>query len=194
MEEQLLVSIDRQLTRFEEYILKKAGEIPMPGLIPGSNRGTILENDIDVAIVKKFPTRRNWYLFLTKKGFMDDRTRLINIHNNDWPIRYALARTFSGMNIAYDMRVKADMFDMDSFLCFPEAMAHIVKSGVLDCTVSWSQTDYLDVWATLDYKEHYPDRNANDVSIFYWYGQLDRNGMLRGKLKLRKNDKEKYQT
>lgn len=123
---------------------------------------------------------------------MDDGNRLINIHNNDWPIRYALARTFSGMNIAYDMRVKADRFNMDSFLCFPEAMAHIVKAGVIDCTVSWNQTDYLDVWATLDYREHYPDRNVNGISVFYWYGQLDRNGVLRGKLELRKNDKEKY--
>ncbi len=193
MEEQLLVSIDRPLTRFEEYIFKKTGESPMPGLIPGSSRGTILENDVDVAIVKKYPTRRNWYLFLTKKGFTDDGSRLINIHNNDWTIRYALARTFSGMNIAYDMKVKADMFNMDSFLCFPEAMAHIVKVGVLDCTVNWSRTDYLDVWATLDYREHYPDRNAIGVSVFYWYGQLDRNGVLRGKLELRKDDKEKYQ-
>ena len=147
---------------------------------------------MDVAIVKKYPTRRNWYLFLTKKGFTDDGSRLINIHNNDWTIRHALARTFSGMNIAYDMRVKADMFNMDSFLCFPEAMAHIVKAGVLDCTVNWSRTDYLDVWATLDYREHYPDRNVNGVSVFYWYGQLDRNGVLRGKLELRKDDKETY--
>lgn len=193
MEEQLLVSIDRPLTRFEEYIFKKTGESPMPELIPGSSRGTILENDVDVAIVKKYPTRRNWCLFLTKKGFTDDGSRLINILNNDWPIRYAIARTFSGMNIAYDMRIKADMFNMDSFLCFPEAMAHIVKAGVLDCTVNWSQTDYLDVWAILDYREHYPDRSVNGVSVFYWYGQLDRNGMLRGKLELRKNDKEKYQ-
>lgn len=192
MEEQPIVSIDRPLTRFEEYIFKKAGESLMPELIPGNKRGTVLENDMDVAIVKKNPIRRNWYLFLTKKGFMDDGNRLINIHNNDWPIRYALARTFSGVNIAYDMRVKADMFNMDSFLCFPEAMAHILKAGVIDCTVNWSHTDYLDVWATLDYREHYPDRNVNGISVFYWYGQLDRNGVLKGKLELRKNDKEKY--
>lgn len=127
MDEQLLVSIDRPLTRFEEHILKKLGENLMPELISGSNSGTVLETDMDVAIVKKYPTRRNWYLFLTKKGFVDDGNRLINIHTNDWPIRYALARTFSGMNIAYDMRVTADMFNLDSFLCIPEAMPRKVK-------------------------------------------------------------------
>lgn len=192
MEEHLLVSIDRPLTRFEEYIFKKTGESPMPELIPGSSRGTILENDVDVAIVKKYPTRRNWYLFLTKKGFRDDGDRLINIDNNDWPIRYALARTFSGKNVAYDLKVTADMFCQESFLCFPEAMNHIIKNGTLDCTISWSQTDYLDVRATLDYREHYPDRNVDGLSVFYWYGQLDRNGVLRGKLELRKDDKETY--
>ena len=192
MEEPRLVSIDRPLTRFEECLFKKAGDRTMPELVPGSNLGTMLEDDSDVSIVKNNPTRRNWYLFLTKKGFIDDGDRLININNNDWPIRFALARTFSGMNIAYDLKVSAKMFSMDSFLCFPEAMAHIIKSGILDCTVNWSQTDYLDLWATLDFREHYPDRNADDVCVFYWYGQLDRNGILRGKLELRKDDKNTY--
>lgn len=58
--------------------------------------------------------------------------------------------------------------------------------------ISWSQTDYLDIQATLDYREHYPDHNADGMSVFYWYGQLDRNGILRGKLQLRKDDKETY--
>lgn len=194
MEEHLLVSIDRPLTRFEEYIFKKTGESPMPELIPGSSRGTILENDVDVAIVKKYPTRRNWYLFLTKKGFQDDGDRLINIDNKEWPIRYALARTFSGLNVEYELKVTAEMFDGISFMCFPEAMKHILKAGYLDCTINWSQTDYLDLWATLDYPDHYPDRNADEVHLYYWYGQLDRNGILRGKLELRSDKSEKYNT
>lgn len=192
MEEPRLVSIDRPLTRFEESLFKKAGDRIMPELVSGSSLGTMFEDDSDVSIVKSNPTKRNWYLFLTKKGFRDDGDRLINVKNNDWPIRYALARTFTGMSIAYDLKVSAQMFSMDSFLCFPEAMAHIIKSGILDCTVNWSQTDYLDLWATLDYREYYPDRDADGVSVFYWYGQIDRNGILRRTLELRKDDKHTY--
>ncbi len=192
MEEQLRVSIDRPLTRFEEYVFKKNGGNLLRELVPGSSRGTMLEGDPDVDIVKSNPTRLNWYLFLTKKGFLDDGDRLINIDDNEWPIRYALARTFSGKNVAYDLKVTADMFCQESFLCFPEAMDHIIRHGTLDCTINWSQTDYLDIRSTLDYREHYPDRNADGVSVFYWYGQLDRNGILRGKLQLCKDDKETY--
>lgn len=192
MEEQLRVSIDRPLTRFEEYVFKKNGGNLLRELVPDSSRGTMLEGDPDVDIVKSNPTRLNWYLFLTKKGFLDDGDRLINIDDNEWPIRYALARTFSGKNVAYDLKVTADMFCQESFLCFPEAMDHIIRHGTLDCTINWSQTDYLDIRSTLDYREHYPDRNADGVSVFYWYGQLDRNGILRGKLQLCKDDKETY--
>lgn len=180
------------LSRVIEEILKKAGDKVMPELVPGSSRGTILEYDIDVSIVKNNPTRRNWYLFLTKKGFMKVGDRLLNIENNDWMIRYALARSFTGKNVVYDLNVTADMFDRESFLCFPEAMEHIVESGVIDCTVNWSQTDYLNIWATLDYREHYPKKNADGVSVFFWYGQIDRNGILRSKLELRKDDKHTY--
>lgn len=193
MERQSHVLIDRPLTRFEEFIFSNNRDILKPELVPGSCQGTILENDTDVEIVKRNPTRLNWHLFLTKKGFREDGDRLINIDNNDWPIRYALARTFSGKNVAYDLKVTADMFSQESFLCFPEAMDHIIRHGTLDCTINWSQTDDLDIRATLDYREHYPDRNADGMSIFYWYGQIDRNGILRGKLQLRKDDEESYQ-
>lgn len=194
MEEQPRVSIDRPLTRFEEYIFKKKRDVLKPELIPGSSRGTMLEDDPDVEIVKANPTRINWYLFLTKKGFHVLGDRLINFDNNDWPIRYALARTFSGIDIAYDLKVTAEMFGEDCFLCFPEAMKHILKHGTLDCTINWSQTDFLDLWATLDYRDHYPDRSNDNIGIFYWYGQLDRNGILRGKLELRNDTSEKYNT
>lgn len=110
MEERNQVSIDRPLTRFEKFIFRKNRDMLNPELVPGCSRGTMLENDTDVEIVKRNPTRLNWYLFLTKKGFHDDGDRLINIDNNDWPIRYALARTFSGKNVAYDLKVTADMF------------------------------------------------------------------------------------
>lgn len=192
MEERNQVLIDRPLTRFEEFIFRKNRYMLKPELVPGSSQGTMLENDPDVEIVRRNPTRLNWCLFLTKKDFRDDGDRLINIDNNDWPIRYALARTFSGKNVAYDLKVTADMFCQESFLCFPEAMNHIIRHGKLDCTISWSQTDYLDIRATLDYREHYPDRNVDGLSVFYWYGQLDRNGILRGKLKLCKDYKETY--
>lgn len=192
MEERNQVSIDRPLTRFEEFIFRKNRDILKPELVPGSSRGTMLENDPDVEIVKRNPTRLNWYLFLTKKGFHDDGDRLINVDNNDWPIRYALARTFSGKNVAYDLKVTADMFCRESFLCFPEAMGHIIRHGSLDCTICWSQTDYLDIRAVLDYREHYPDRDVDGMNVFYWYGQFDRNGILRGKLELRKDNQEIY--
>ena len=192
MEERNQVLIDRPLTRFEEFIFRKNRYMLKPELVPGSSQGTMLENDPDVEIVRRNPTRLNWCLFLTQKDFRDDGDRLINIDNNDWPIRYALARTFSGKNVAYDLKVTADMFCQESVLCFPEAMNHIIRHGKLDCTISWSQTDYLDVRATLDYREHYPDRNVDGLSVFYWYGQLDRNGILRGKLKLCKDYKETY--
>ena len=192
MEGHSQVLINRPLTRLEEFIFSKNRDVLKPEHVTGSSQGTMLENAQDVEIVKRNTTRLNWYLFLTKKGFRDDGDRLINIDNNDWPIRYALARTFSGKNVAYDLKVTADMFCQESFLCFPEAMNHIIKNGTLDCTISWSQTDYLDVRATLDYREHYPDRNVDGLSVFYWYGQLDRNGILRGKLQLRKDDKETY--
>lgn len=192
MEGQNQVSIDRPLTRFEEFIFRKNRDILKPELMPGSSRGTMLENDTDVDIVKRNPTRLNWYLFLTKKGFHDDGDRLINVDNNDWPIRYALARTFSGKNVAYDLKVTADMFCRESFLCFPEAMGHIIRHGSLDCTICWSQTDYLDIRAVLDYREHYPNHDVAGMSVFYWYGQLDRNGILRGKFELIKDDKETY--
>lgn len=169
MEEQSQVLINRPLTRLEEFIFSKNRDVLKPELVPGSSQGTMLENDTNVEIVKRNPTRLNWDLFLTKNGFRDDGDRLINIDNNDWTIRYALARTFSGKNVAYDIKVTADMFCQESLLCFPEAMNHIIKHSILDCTISWSQTDYLDVRATLDYREHYPDRNVDGLSVFYWY-------------------------
>ncbi|WP_304648814.1 hypothetical protein, partial [uncultured Duncaniella sp.] len=110
MEERNQVLIDRPLTRFEEFIFRKNRYMLKPELVPGSSQGTMLENDPDVEIVRRNPTRLNWCLFLTKKDFRDDGDRLINIDNNDWPIRYALARTFSGKNVAYDLKVTADMF------------------------------------------------------------------------------------
>lgn len=192
MEEQLRVLIDRPLTRFEEYVFKKNGGNLLRELVPGSSRGTMLEGDADVDIVKSNPTRLNWYLFLTKKGFKDCGDHIINVANNDWSIRYALARTFTGINVNYELKVSAEMFSEDSFMCFPKAMSHILKHGSLDCTVNWSQTDYLDLWATLDYPDHYPARDSKGMNVFIWYGQIDRNGVLRGKLELRKSNKEKY--
>lgn len=94
MGEQNQVLIDRTLTRFEEFIFRKNRDMLKSELVSGSSQGTMLENDPDVGIVKRNPTRLNWYLFLTKKGFLDDGDRLINIDDNEWPIRYALARTF----------------------------------------------------------------------------------------------------
>lgn len=192
MEEQLRVSIDRPLTRFEEYVFKKNGGNLLRELVPGSSRGTMLEGDPDVDIVKSNPTRLNWYLFLTKKGFKDCGDHIINVANNDWSIRYALARTFTGINVNYELTVTVEMFSEDSFMCFPKAMRHILKHGSLDCTVNWSQTDYLDLWTTLDYPNHYPEQNSKGLSVFIWYGQIDRNGVLRGKLELRNSDKGKY--
>lgn len=81
MEERNQVLIDRPLTRFETFIFRKNRDMLKPELVPGSSQGTMLENDPDVEIVKRNPTKLNWYLFLTKKGFRDDGYRLINIDN-----------------------------------------------------------------------------------------------------------------
>lgn len=75
MERQPQVSIDRPMTRFEEYIFRKNSDVLKPELVPGSSRGTMLEDDFDVEIVKSNPTRLNWYLFLTRKG---SRTMVID--------------------------------------------------------------------------------------------------------------------
>lgn len=186
------IAYDKPLSPIIKSRINRIGNKLLPELVPGSSRGTILEDDIDVSVVKNNPTWLNWYLFLDKKGFIEYCDRLINVENNDWPIRYALARTFTGKHVAYDLHVTAEMFNQDSFMCFPEAMSHIIEGGVLDCDINWSQADYLDVWATLDYMDHYPNRNAEGVSVFYWQGQMDRNGILRGKLELRKDDKHTY--
>lgn len=186
------IAYNGELSRFVKMSLEKHGHLMMPYLVPGSSVETILEDDMDVAIVKNNPTRYNWHLFLTKKGWNDYGDRIVNVNDNEWPIRYALAKTFSGLNVAYDLKVTAEMFDEISFMCFPEAMEHIIKAGYLDCDINWSQTDFLDVWATLDYPDHYPDRNMDNLGIFYWYGQLDRNGILRSKLELRNDKSEKY--
>lgn len=186
------ITYDKPLVPAFKALLNKKGKTILPKLIPGSSRGTILEDSIDVAIIKNNPTWQNWHLFLKKIEFTDYCDRLFNVENNCWPIRYALARTFTGKNVAYDLYVTADMFSQDSFMCFPEAMSHIIKCGVLDCDINWSQADYIEVRATLDYRDHYPDRNADGISMFYWYGQLDRNGILRGKLELKKDDKHTY--
>lgn len=188
------ITFDGELSRMTRMSLDKYGHLLKPELMPGGSRGTMLEDDMEVDIVKSNPTRRNWHLFLNKKGFHDDGCRLINIDNKEWSIRYALARTFSGLNVEYGLKVTAEMFDEISFMCFPEAMEHILKAGYLDCTINWSQTDYIDVNATLDYPDHYPDREVENRGIFYWYGQLDRNGILRGKLELRNDKSVKFNT
>ena len=81
MEGHSQVLINRPLTRLEEFIFSKNRDVLKPELVPGSSQGTMLENAPDVEIVKRNPTRLNWYLFLTKKGFRDDGDRLINIDN-----------------------------------------------------------------------------------------------------------------
>lgn len=83
MEGHSQVLIDRPLTRSEEFIFAKNLDVLKLELVPESSPGTMLENDTDVEIVKRNPSRLNWYLFLTKKGFHDDSDRLINIDNND---------------------------------------------------------------------------------------------------------------
>lgn len=188
------ITYDGEIGPMAKRSMEKYGHILLPHIVPGSSAGTILEGDMDVEIVKNNPTQRNWYLFLRKRGFSDYGDRLFNVDHNEWPIRYALARTFTGINVDFDLKVTADMFDSVSFMCFPEAMEHILKAGYLDCTINWSQTDCLDLWATLDYPDHYPNRNVENIGIFYWYGQLDRNGILRGKLELRNDKSEKYNT
>lgn len=180
--------------RRELYRMKilRGKDRPMPELVPGSVIGTVFEEDPDVAELKREPTSHKWYAFLKRIGWQQAGDRLATIPSQEWPMVYALAKTFSGMTIAHDLKVTKDMFEEKSFLCFPEAMKHILEEGTLDCDISWSQTDYLNLWATLDYHEHYPKKKSKGMKLFYWDGQLDRNGILRGKLQLHQSDELTY--
>lgn len=181
----------RKLMR-EKYIAKY-GNMIMPHLVPGSCRDTILENNQLVADIKCNPTYRKWRLFLDSICWRDDGERLINLSGySNWPMAYALAKTFTGLNVEYELGVTAEMFDYVSHMCFPEAMNHIINNGHLDCYVSWDAPDFLRLWATLDYGMHYPDKDCSGMKLFYWDGRLDRNGILIGKLELRKSDKLTY--
>lgn len=70
-------------------------------------------------------------------------------------------------------------------------MGNILKAGYLDILIQWQSLDTLSLQAILDYPDHYDDYDPN-VKVFYWEGQLDRSGLLKGKLQLQISETETY--
>lgn len=102
-----------------------------------------------------------------------------------------MAKTFAGKLISYDFPVTRDSFCDTSFIRFPKAMDNILKAGFLDSLIQWESLNNLSLQATLDYPDHYDDYNSN-MNVYYWEGQLDRSGLLKGKLQLHKSETETY--
>lgn len=70
-------------------------------------------------------------------------------------------------------------------------MDNILKAGYLDSLFQWQSLNNLSLQATLDYPDHYDEYDSN-VKVFYWEGQLDRSGLLKGKLQLQMSETETY--
>lgn len=160
-------------------------------MLPGESIGTILENNEDIAELKRNPTCANWKIFLEKYGWNNYDDRIFCFPNPSWEEAYAMAKTFSGKVVSFNLPVSRESFGNTSFLCFPRAMKNIQKAGYLDCDIEWESLNCLSVQATLDYPEHYADYDSN-MKVFYWTGVLDRNGFLNGKLQLYQSETETY--
>lgn len=190
----LTMVYDGDLSILVKNMLMRSGGNQHPELIPGSSDGTIWEDNPDVAEVKRNPTRANWDVFLHKYGWSNcGENALVHIPNPSWEEAYAMAKTFTGKPVSYDFPITRDSFCEASFLCFPKAMGNILKAGYLDSLIQWGSLNSLSLQATLDYPDHYDDYDSK-MKVFYWEGQLDRNGFLKGKLQLHKSETETYST
>jgi len=188
----LTIEYDGELAIFVKNILLKCGANLHPELILGSSVGTIWEDNLDVAEVKRNPTRANWAVFLHKYGWSTcGCDNLVHIPNPPWEEAYAMAKTFTGKIVSYDYPINKESFCETSFLCFPKAMNNILKAGYLNAFIEWESLNCLSLEATLDYPDHYDDYDSN-MKVFYWTGILDRNGFLKGKLQLNKSETETY--
>lgn len=189
----LTIDYRSELSLVIRRILMRSGAKIHSELIPGSSIGTMFENDSDVAEVKRNPTKANWHIFLKKNGWNDFGENLAHIPNPSWEEAYAMAKTFTGKAVSFDLSVTRDSFCETSFPCFPKAMDNIIKAGYLDCLIAWESINNILLEATLNYPDHYNDYSS-DMKIFYWTGVLDRNGCLKRKLQLHKSEKETYST
>lgn len=187
----LTIDYDGTITRVLATFLMGRGKTLYPELLPGESIGTIFENNDDIAELKRNPTCANWKIFLEKYGWNDYDDRLFRFPNPSWEEAYAMAKTFSGKVVSFNLPVNRESFCETSFLCFPKAMNNILKAGYLDCDIEWESLNCLSVQATLDYPEYYGDYDSN-MKVFYWSGVLDRNGFLKGKLQLHKSETETY--
>ena len=187
----LTIDYTGELSLMAKRMLMKSGQKLLPQLIQGDSVGTIWEEDPDIAEIKRNPTKSNWYVFLKKNGWSDYGENLVKIPNPSWEEAYAMAKTFTGKLVSYYLPITKDSFCEISFLCFPKAIDNILKAGYMDSLIQWQSLNNLSLQATLDYPDHYDDYNSN-IKVFYWEGQLDRSGLLKGKLQLHKSETETY--
>lgn len=187
----LTIEYDGTLTHVALMYLLGRSKTIYPEVLPGDSVGTIFENNEDVAELKRNPTCANWKIFLEKYGWNDYDDRLFRFPNPSWEEAYAMAKTFTGKVVSFNLPVNRESFCETSFLCFQKAMNNILKAGYLDCDIEWESLNRLSVEATLDYPDHYDDYDSN-MKVFYWTGLLDRNGFLKGKLQLHKSETETY--
>jgi hypothetical protein len=187
----LTIDYTGDLSLMIKRMLMKSGQKLLPQLIPGDSVGTIWEEDPDIAEIKRNPTKSNWYVFLKKNGWSDYGENLVKIPNPSWEEAYAMAKTFTGKFVSYDLPITRESFCETSFLCLPKAMENILKAGYLDSLIQWQSLNNLSLRATLDYPDHYDDYNSN-IKVFYWESQLDRSGLLKWKLQLHKLETETY--
>lgn len=187
----LTIEYDGDLSLIIKNLLLKSGGNLHPELIPGSCVGTIWEDNPDVEELKRNPTKSNWYIFLKKNGWSDYGENLFHVPNPAWEEAYAMAKTFTGKLVSYDLPITRDSFCETSFLCFPKAMDNILKAGYLNSLIEWESLNSLSIQATLDYPDHYNDYGSA-MKVFYWEGRLDMDGLLKGKLQLNKSETETY--
>lgn len=187
----LTIEYNGHLSIIIRRLLIRDGANKHPELILGSCVGTIWEGNPDVAEVKRNPTKANCYIFLKKNGWSDYGENLVKIPIPSWEEAYAMAKTFSGKLVSYDLPITRESFCETSFIRFPKAMGNILKAGYLDILIQWQSLDNLSLQPILDYPDHYDDYDPN-VKVFYWEGQLDRSGLLKGKLQLQISETETY--
>lgn len=68
----------------------------------------------------------------------------------------------------------------------PELVPGNSRGTILDDDI------YVSIVKKTDYMDHYPKKNADGAGVFARYGHIDRNGMLRSKIELRKDDRHTY--
>lgn len=163
-----------------------------PQLIPGNSAGTILAKDRDVAELKQTPNLLLWEKFLKRIGWTNFGSFVVNPANpSDWPMSYAMARTFPRLTVKYRLTVKPDMFEICCYKHFQDVMDVIHKNGYLDCYLKATPTEELEVEVTFNFMSFYPE-HSDCMKYFFLHGSLDKNGNLIGQFELCRSKEKKY--